>query len=80
MAADFPVSPRLSEEEDAALRALVEREPLLTRTRVAHGLILLGLEVIEASGDGFERFLRVLRLRKQPGYALPAMKAAQGVA
>jgi len=61
---DFPVHPRLKEDEELRLQQLVEREPIISRTTFATLLLLLGLDIVEQSEDGFQRLLQILRRRR----------------
>jgi len=64
MSLDFPVHPRLKEEEEQQLRELQEQLPFLKRTTLATALIVLGLSVARAEG-GAQRLLGLLGKRMQ---------------
>ncbi len=63
MALDFPLTIRLREDEEAAIRELVAREPLVAKTTMGMGLLLLGLAQVRKSRDGFQQLLELLRQR-----------------
>lgn len=65
MAIDFPTTVRLREDEQQAVLDLVALEPLVAKTTVCTGLILVGLDQVRASRDGFQQLLNLLRKRQQ---------------
>ncbi len=65
MALDFPVHPRLKEPEEKAVRELIKQEPLLSRTTLVTGLILLAIQTITDQPNAFQRLLDLLRVRMQ---------------
>lgn len=62
---DFPITVRLREEEHRAVKELAAAEPLVAKTTVGMGLLLLGLEQVRSHRDGFQELLRLLRQRAQ---------------
>jgi len=73
MSLDFPVHPRLKEEEELQLRELQQQLPFLKRTTLATALIVLGLSVARAEG-GAQRLLGLLgrRMQADGGASCPA--------
>ncbi|MFP5248631.1 MAG: hypothetical protein ACLGP3_02245 [Acidobacteriota bacterium] len=62
---DFPMTVRLREEEHRAVKELAAAEPLVAKTTMGMGLLLLGLEQVRSRRDGFQELLRLLRQRAQ---------------
>lgn len=77
MALDFPTTLKLREEEHAAVMALIQREPLLSRAEVVIGAFVIGVR-IALDPDGFPEFLGVLRKRRQGDAVLAPAKAPKG--
>jgi len=69
MSLDFPMTIRLREEEERALRELVQMEPLVAKTTMGTGLLLIGLRQVLRSADGFQQLLELLRQRQLQGGA-----------
>jgi len=68
MSIDFPVHPRLNEEEEALVQELLQLAPV-KRTTLVTGCIAYALAKVRHDGDEFQRLLQMLRRRMQ---ALPA--------
>lgn len=62
---DFPITIRLREEEHRAVKELAAAEPLVAKTTVGMGLLLLGLEQVRTSPNGVQELLGLLRNRAQ---------------
>ncbi len=66
---DFPTTIRLGPDEKAAVDDLIRREPLVTRSRVMFGLVIIGLNHVRTAPNGFKELLDLLRVRRSESFA-----------